>query len=327
MKAWIPVAVAAFAACTAQRNTTRDAQADGADAETRGVDAASAGDAATERADASDDAQVSVDARAPSLDAQVAPADAHVARDAGTGALRSSGCGATATGTSSFVTRSIDVNGTARTDRLRVPASYDASRAYPLVFRWHGAGGDGLSGGLDIEYVAGDDAIIVSGDALGGWWDLTPEGPDVRYFDAVRAEVEGELCVDRHRELSYGFSRGGGFTNLLACTRADVIRASASVAGLAAWSVDCDTPVATWFLHDTNDDAVPVGDSVAMRDRFLATNHCASTTTPTDPSPCVRYDGCLAADPVVWCQTSGVGHNPQANLAPAAVWSFFRALP
>ncbi len=236
------------------------------------------------------------------------------------------GCGGGAHGDGAFATRSIRVGGTDRIYRILVPASYDSSRAYPVVFRWHGHGGDGLSGGLGIEYVSGEQAIIVSGDAIAGAWDLSPGGSDVAYFDALFAEVERTYCVDTDRVFSYGFSRGGGMTNLLACERGSVIRASAAVAGLAAWSASCTTPVASWFLHDTDDDAVPFGDSVAMRDRFVAANGCASTTTPTTPSPCVRYDGCTS-DPVVWCQTSGFGHNIRGDFAPGAVWDFFRSLP
>lgn len=328
VKPWIFIAMAAFAACTAQRNGGQDHR----DAHVRTPDARVDHDARVATPDANvatpDANAATPDANAATPDANVDERpDAHATGDAGSSALRSAGCGLDATATGDFVTRTITVRGTARTYRLRVPATYDRNRAYPIVFRWHGAGGDGLSGGLGVEYSAGNDAIVVGGDALGGWWDLTPEGPDVAFFDAMRAELESQLCIDKRREFSYGFSRGGGLSHLLACTRADVLRGSAAVAGLAAWSVTCSTPVATWLLHDSDDGAVPIGDGVAMRDRFVAANGCEATTAPVDPSPCVQYQGCLPGEPVVWCQTSGVGHNPRGDLAPAAVWSFFSSLP
>jgi len=46
---------------------------------------------------------------------------------------------------------------------------------------------------------------------------------------------------------------------------------------------------------------------------------------PIDPSPCVRYPGCPAAYPVVWCATGGQKHNRQDNWVPAAFWNFFKA--
>lgn len=247
--------------------------------------------------------------------------------DSGPAVVGSPGCGRPASGAGAFVARTIVVRGVSRTYHLRVPTAYDPARAYPIVFKWHGAGGDGLSGGLGIEWVAGDDAIIVSGDGVGGFWDLDPAGSDVDLFDAMLAEVSGELCVDDSQVYSYGFSRGGGMTNLLACVRSGVLRGAASVAGLQIWgSASCGGPVATFLLHDSGDGAVPISHGVATRDRMVTANGCGATTTPTSPSPCVRYDGC-AADPVVWCETTGYGHNIRGDFAPQAAWDFFRTLP
>lgn len=333
-----PIIVGLFVLCAACNGP--DASEDGAvrfDAAPRhdaqpgedaAIDAARPSDAAASDAAGSSDASAR-DASSPSRDAS-RPVDASTPiRDAGrdAGSRGTAGCGGSARGDGAFATRSIRAGGADRTYRILVPATYDSERAYPVVFKWHGFGGDGLSGGIGVEFFSGEDAIIVSGDAVGGAWDLTPGGRDVAYFDALLDQVGRDYCVDRDRVFSFGFSRGGGMSNLLACERADVVRGSGAVAGIAAWSASCTRPVATWFLHDTDDDAVAIGDSIAMRDRFLAANGCSSATTPTEPSPCVRYEGCAAGYPVVWCQTTGVGHNPRADIAPAAVWSFFRALP
>jgi len=40
-------------------------------------------------------------------------------------------------------------------------------------------------------------------------------------------------------------------------------------------------------------------------------------------SPCVRYQGCDPGYPVVWCQTTGQGHNRQDSYA-GPFWTFFR---
>jgi polyhydroxybutyrate depolymerase len=327
------IAIVLTSACVAPRATQMAADA-GSDACTpleaeRAL--ARAAEVRTEVCDASIDAAIPIDARAPA-DAAV-PIDARPAVDAfapidaaSPRPSRSPGCGLGGSGTGDFEAHTIRVGGVDRVYRLRIPSSYDAERAYPIVFRWHGFGGDGSSGGLGIEYAAGEEAIVVAPDAIGGAWDLGPEGADVALFDALFGALSSERCIDLDRVFSYGFSRGGGMTSLLACIRPDVLRASAAVAGLEPTVVECDGPVAVWFLHDSDDGAVPIAQGARTRDRFLRANGCAETSAPVDPSPCARYDGCVEDDPVVWCETSGRGHDIRGDFAPAAVWEFFSSL-
>jgi hypothetical protein len=110
----------------------------------------------------------------------------------------------------------------------------------------------------------------------------------------------------------------------LACRRGDVLRASAAVAG-GFWSGKCKGKVAVWFVHDTDDKTVPIAQGREARDRVLASNGC-STNTVDEGDGCVRYKGC-GASPVVWCQSSGIGHSPRGDFAPPRVWKFFSELP
>jgi polyhydroxybutyrate depolymerase len=48
-------------------------------------------------------------------------------------------------------------------------------------------------------------------------------------------------------------------------------------------------------------------------------NHCEAQTQPTDPSPCVQYQGC--DEPAIWCEFSG-GHDTWSQ-SPQAIWNFF----
>ena len=113
---------------------------------------------------------------------------------------------------------------------------------------------------------------------------------------------------------------GGSFTNLLACERGDVLRASAAIAGWRRGS-NCRGKVANWFLHDIDDKVVSIEKGKAARDRVLAINGCSASTVK-DNSVCVRYEGCQVA-PVIWCETKGFGHNIRSEFAPARVWNFF----
>jgi poly(3-hydroxybutyrate) depolymerase len=232
------------------------------------------------------------------------------------------GCGIAQKGTGNFVPMKIRILNQDRTYNLRIPSTYDPNRPYPLIFRWHGSGGDGLSGGLGIEDIAKNDAIIVSADGLNNYWRTAPDSIDLPFFDSMLETISNQYCIDSARIFSYGFSVGGGFSNLLACERGDVLRASAAIAGGIAGG-NCKGKVATWLLHDTDDDAVAIAKGKAMRDRALAINGC-STNTADERNGCVRYQGCDAA-PVVWCESKGFGHNIRGDYAPAQVWKFFQS--
>ena len=211
-----------------------------------------------------------------------------------------------------------------RTYNLRIPGTYNPNRKYPLIFLWHGAGGNGSSGGLNIEYSAGEDAIIVSADGLNNVWDVfTADSVDLPFFDNMLETVSEQYCIDSHRIFSYGFSVGGTLSNSLACRRSDVIRASAAVAG-GLFMNSCEGKVATWLLHDLNDDAVAIANGKSVRDRAIARNGC-STNMVDEGNGCVRYQGCDAT-PVVWCESKGFGHNIRGDYAPEQVWKFFQNL-
>ncbi len=64
------------------------------------------------------------------------------------------------------------------------------------------------------------------------------------------------------------------------------------------------------------------------------------TTMPYDPGPgvkatagstidCVQYMGCMPGYPVVFCTTTGLGHNDQigTGLSTFGFWNFWMSLP
>jgi polyhydroxybutyrate depolymerase len=264
------------------------------------------------------------DAQAPRADAR--PADtAPTLTDAGPPAGGTSGCGKPAQGTSSYVRRTIMIRGVSREYFLYLPRSYDPRRMYPLVFRWHGAGGNGTSGGLEIESSSKEDAIIASPSGLQGRWSQAVDGPDVELFDTLVQQLGAELCLDTGRVFSYGFSAGGAFTNLLACVRGTVLRGAAPVAGRPE-GMNCNAQVAAILVHGAIDDTVPVADGVAARERYRVLNGCSTTSQSDPPPPCVRYQGCPPRYPVVWCQTA-IGHDPMGAFSGPAAWAFFKSLP
>jgi polyhydroxybutyrate depolymerase len=264
------------------------------------------------------------DTAPPRPDARADGSAPDLGADGGNQAARSPGCGKPATGTSRYERRTIAIRAVDREYFLWLPRSYDPNRGYPIIFRWHGSGGNGTSGGLEIEAYSKEDAIIASPSGLGGRWSLDAAGPDVELFDTLLEQLGSELCLDTGRVFSYGFSAGGFLTNLLACIRPAVVRAAAPVEGAPA-GAGCTGKVAAWITHGTPDTSVTLARGAAARDRYLQVDGCSTTTVPEAPAPCVRYQGCAEGYPVVWCVTDSP-HNPQGPFTAPGAWAFFRSL-
>ena len=247
-----------------------------------------------------------------------------------TGGAPSSGCRVAGAPTG-VQERTLTVAGTERTYVLSVPTGYDASTPLPLVFAWHGLGGDGTMARMyfRIETASGGGAIFAYPDGLPNEdgqaaWDLSDTGGDVAYFDALLAALSAEYCVDATRVFSTGHSFGGFFTNRLGCSRASVLRAVAPVAGgppFGGPGAACTPAVAAWIAHGDNDETVDFSMGEDARDNYLAANSCGTTTAPVEPSPCVAYEGCAAGRPVHWCVHQD-GHN-WPSFAGSGIWSFF----
>jgi poly(3-hydroxybutyrate) depolymerase len=240
------------------------------------------------------------------------------------------GCGDVGAPTGNM-TGSVQVAGETRTYVLSVPNSYDPNIALPIVFAWHGRGGDGALARLyfGVEGQSNGQAIFVypdGGIVQGGQtgWDLTTTGNDVAFFDAMLADLSQTYCVDEGRVFSTGHSFGGYFSNTLGCARANVLRAIAPVAGGGPFGGGCSGAVAAWITHGSADTTVPLSQGEGSRDHWQTENGCGSTTMAVSPSPCVAYDGCQSGADLHWCEHTG-GHM-WPSFAAAAIWDFFASM-
>jgi hypothetical protein len=77
-----------------------------------------------------------------------------------------------------------------------------------------------------------------------------------------------------------------------------------------------------WGSHGLSDTVVPIADGQAARDKILKQNHCGTTTTPVDPSPCVKYEGCDPGYDVTWCEWDGPHGIP--SFGSKAITAFFK---
>jgi polyhydroxybutyrate depolymerase len=221
-----------------------------------------------------------------------------------------------------------------------VPAGAKPKQALPVVFVLHGATDTapenmrdwfGVEGKLTTPSLAVYPLALARtrSDGTGGnvtRWDLSGND-DLAFFDAMLAEIEAEYCVDRAHVFVTGFSSGGNFSQHLACERQKDVKGMAVVAGPGPFSDTCGGAVPAWMTHDKNDDALPVADARSSRDFWAAENGCktAAWTAVSGRPECQRNTSCPSGEPLVYCETSGVGHDVPA-FAVDEIGAFFSAL-
>ncbi len=114
--------------------------------------------------------------------------------------------------------------------------------------------------------------------------------------------------------------------NAVACFRGDLFSAVGAVSGAAPSTVLCQGAVAAFLAHGEADSTVPYNSGVSARDGWVELAGCSEeTTAEAMPPGCVRYQGCDAEAPVVWCTHPGA-HMFDGAYAEAAV-RLFQSLP
>jgi hypothetical protein len=136
---------------------------------------------------------------------------------------------------------------------VRLPQTYDPSRAYPAVFLGPGCGESGQSP-IPLQNASKDDAILVGLNGIDNCFNHdAADTPELPYFDATLAAVEASFCVDPSRLFVAGFSSGGWLTSYLGCARGNVLRGQASVAGGLPPIPACTGPIAAMYVSDVSD--------------------------------------------------------------------------
>jgi poly(3-hydroxybutyrate) depolymerase len=238
-------------------------------------------------------------------------------------------------------------NGETLVDRdytIELPAGYDQNHPYPLFFGANGCGPMPPLTGAAFS-APGEDAAIkvglqqVSLQSVGTCFadggircapDITNvsdcvNGPEIPYFLTVMSWVEENFCVDLGSEFAGGGSSGAWETLLAGCAAANKLRGIYTLAGgLREHRWPCDGPIAAFMIVSDADTNNPVGPlsklfviedtygSAPARDEILARNGCVGkATAPYDPKypACVKYTGCPATYPVVWCEFAGGSHD------------------
>lgn len=230
--------------------------------------------------------------------------------------------------------------GYTRQYKVHVPKSYDPNVPTPVVFCIHG-----LAQNAVMFCVAGaamdkksDEAgfILVMPNGYQNSWNAgtccggasTEQLDDVELFRVIYGEVTQHLNVDPGRVYATGLSNGGYMSYRLACEASDLFAAVAPTAGAIGENdigggtnptsdfTRCAPthPVSVLDIHGTADGLVPYSLQAPSLAHMVASDGCATTTTPAavpqsgGDTVCVTYAGCPSGTEVTGCTVAGGGH-------------------
>ena len=175
-----------------------------------------------------------------------------------------------------------------RTYYIYTPKSYIPSRAVPLVLVFHGDNGSGrsISNVTRFNELAEQQGfIVVYPDGIDQKWRLRKNNKknidDVAFVDNLLTHLHQVRNIDRTRIYATGFSKGGIFTQVLACQLSDKIAAFASVAGSMPvhQQQKCQplAPVSMLMINGTNDKSVYYqGDEESQKGALVSVREAVS---------------------------------------------------
>jgi poly(3-hydroxybutyrate) depolymerase len=247
---------------------------------------------------------------------------------------------------------------------VNLPANYDKSKPYPLVFEGPGCGGSGLNvyaltnikdQVIRIGLSPANPQIVGHGtNPEQGCFD-EKEGDDSLdwvFYETLYDKLNDELCWDRNRVFSVGDSSGSWLSNELVCkyagdTKRPVRGILANTGGLPSesrWAPACtDAPMAGMWVHETGDTENPFAGAKFAITRAMKVNKCTGSISYDDAvtkgnladypigggnpnTTCKQILGCPADYPLVVCAIPGTQHAPHNNVVEPGAGVFFTSL-
>lgn len=204
------------------------------------------------------------------------------------------------------ITTSIDVNGTEREYIIYIPENYTGNEALPLLFAFHGLGGNMQSSYENskfYELAETENFIAVHPNGISNKWNAVTANNniDIDFVEQLIVKLENEYNIDSTRIYSSGMSNGGYFSFLLACELSNKIAAIGSVTGLMFQNVldNCEPtkPVPVLQIHGTDDGIVNYDRVNNIITFWIEHNHTETTaiveeipnTDTTDGSTVERF--------------------------------------
>lgn len=233
---------------------------------------------------------------------------------------------------------------------IDIPADYDPSHPYRLIFSWHQAYGS-ANGNATGQHPAGDGpnfdaenyayfglhreataakqpAIFVAPAGIGNLpWDFNR---DSALFDALLARVNDNLCIDESRVFTTGFSFGAMMSYSLSITRSAKLRGAVTMAAAnynlpgQPSPMDGAPPIAYFGITGMSDGTCPWVNNDAQKrgGKYCVLTHAEANgcTIPGNIETamvgskrfvCHDFQGCQAGYPVKACTFDGQ-HTPSS---------------
>jgi predicted esterase len=230
---------------------------------------------------------------------------------------------------------------------IDIPADYDPTHPYRLIFSWHQAFGSANGNavgqypanngpnfdaqnyayfGLHREATAaGEPAIFVAPQGIGDFpWDYDR---DVVVFDDLLSHIDENLCVDDSRVFTTGFSFGAMMSHALSIGRKSKLRAAVTMAAANynfTQPMDSGEPFAYFGITGMSDGTCPWvnGNSTTQGGKYCVLHHAENNgcMIPDDimtamngsnDHVCYDFEGCQEGYPVKVCTFDG-NHTPSA---------------
>ncbi len=214
-------------------------------------------------------------------------------------------------------TVTINVNGTARSYILYVPAIYSSATAVPLVFNFHGYGSNSTEQELYGEFrpiadtanfiIAHPQGLTVNGST--GWDNFglpNAANADRDFVEAMITKISTDYSIDQNRIYSTGMSNGGFMSYDIACFLSEKFAAIASVTGgltaLHKNACQATHPTPVMQIHGTTDAVVAYNGGGTLGSLHVDSlvkfwrnfNQCSPTPTFTALPNFVTTDNCTA---------------------------------
>lgn len=175
---------------------------------------------------------------------------------------------------------------------LYIPAGLANNQPVPVVFVFHGSGGDprSMRAGLGFNDIA-DNAgfIVVYPKGINGIWnpvtpshELSTNVDDLGYVRQILLDLKKNVQIDPKRIYSTGFSLGAMFSFRLACEMSDIFAAIGPVSGAHLYNpCEPEHPVSVIQVHGLEDANVPYEGDPTIQD-FLSTEEDIKFWTQLD---------------------------------------------
>jgi polyhydroxybutyrate depolymerase len=196
--------------------------------------------------------------------------------------------------------------------KVHVPNKYDAKKAIPILFVFHG-------GGSDMEIQSTEKySHQISQSEEGGYLVVFPNGfsrfrsgqiatwnagkccaeardknvDDVLFVKMILDKLKKQFVIDEKRIFATGMSNGGMFSYRLACEMSDVFKGISSVAGTDN-TINCTPkkPISIMHIHAKDDGHVLFngGAGPESQSRYLVTDY---VSVPKTIEKWVKLNGC-----------------------------------